>query len=81
MLIRKLQFSPKKENYFKLVNFFLNIVEYSFNAVKNCGVTSLGVRGENSVVVITQKKIPVNFFLLICFAWFTFEITFNIIPI
>jgi 20S proteasome subunit alpha 1 len=37
------------------------ILEYSFNAVKNCGVTSLGVRGENSVVVITQKKIPVNF--------------------
>ena len=37
------------------------ILEYSFNAVKNCGVTSIAVRGENSVVTITQKKIPVNF--------------------
>ena len=35
------------------------ILEYSFNAVKNCGVTSIAVRGENSVVTITQKKIPV----------------------
>jgi 20S proteasome subunit alpha 1 len=33
-------------------------VEYSFNAVKNSGYTSVGVRGKDSVVVITQKKIP-----------------------
>jgi 20S proteasome subunit alpha 1 len=32
-------------------------IEYSFNAVKNSGFTSLGVRGKNSVVVITQKKV------------------------
>ena len=28
-------------------------VEYSFNAVKNSGFTSIGIRGKNSVVVIT----------------------------
>lgn len=36
----------------------LKQVEYSFNAVKNAGYTSVGVRGKDSVVVITQKKIP-----------------------
>lgn len=33
-------------------------IEYSFNAVKNSGYTSIGVRGKDSVVVVTQKKIP-----------------------
>lgn len=33
-------------------------VEYSFNAVKNSGYTSVGVRGKDCVVVVTQKKIP-----------------------
>ena len=36
-------------------------IEYSFNAVKNAGFTSIGVRGKDSVVVVTQKKIPVFF--------------------
>ena len=63
MQIKKSQYSQKKENCFKLViikNNFKKKLEYSFNAVKNCGITSLAVRGENSVVAITQKKIPVN---------------------
>ncbi len=63
MQTRKLPSSPKKENYSKQVLETLIIQEYSFNAVKNCGVTSLGVRGENSVVVVTQKKIPVYFLI------------------
>ena len=33
-------------------------VEYSFTAVKNSGYTSVGVKGESSVYVVTQKKIP-----------------------
>lgn len=33
-------------------------VEYSFTAVKNSGYTSVGVKSKDSVVVITQKKIP-----------------------
>eukprot|EP00740_Mantoniella_antarctica_P019229 CAMPEP_0198703986 /NCGR_PEP_ID=MMETSP1468-20131203/389662_1 /TAXON_ID=1461545 /ORGANISM="Mantoniella sp, Strain CCMP1436" /LENGTH=249 /DNA_ID=CAMNT_0044462771 /DNA_START=61 /DNA_END=810 /DNA_ORIENTATION=- len=33
-------------------------VEYAFKAIKSVGVTSIGVRGKDSVVVVTQKKIP-----------------------
>lgn len=32
-------------------------VEYSFTAVKNSGFTTVGVRGKDSVYVITQKKL------------------------
>lgn len=32
-------------------------VEYAFKAVRNAGVTSIGVRGKDSVVFVTQKKV------------------------
>lgn len=31
-------------------------------------MTSVGVRGENSAVVITQKKIPVSVFMFLIFS-------------
>jgi len=34
--------------------------EYAFKAVKSSGVTSIGVRGKDSVCVVTQKKVPVR---------------------
>ncbi len=34
--------------------------EYAFKAVKSAGVTSIGVRGKDSVCVVTQKKVPVS---------------------
>ncbi len=34
-------------------------VEYAFKAVKTSGETSVGVRGDNSCCVVTQKKLPV----------------------
>ena len=42
--------------------------EYAFKAVKSVGVTSIAVRGKDSVCFVTQKKVPVRIissFLLI----------------
>eukprot|EP00884_Botryococcus_braunii_P001384 jgi/Botrbrau1/11246/Bobra.0038s0018.1 len=33
-------------------------VEYAFKAAKSAGITSIGVRGKDSVAVVTQKKVP-----------------------
>lgn len=37
-----------------------DFVEYAFKAVKAAGITSIGVRGKDSVCVVTQKKVPVS---------------------
>lgn len=40
--------------------FFDDWIEYAFKAVKAAGITSIGVRGKDSVCVVTQKKVPVS---------------------
>lgn len=34
--------------------------EYAFKAVKAAGITSIAVRGKDSVCVVTQKKVTVR---------------------
>lgn len=36
------------------------VAEYAFKAVRTTGVTSIAVRGKDSVVFVTQKKVQVR---------------------
>ena len=36
------------------------LIEYAFKAIKTGGTTAIGVKGKNSCVVVTEKKVPVS---------------------
>lgn len=44
-----------------------SFLEYAMKAVNQGGATSVGVRGTDSVAIVTQKKIPVGAFLFLLF--------------
>ena len=53
--------SSTKSSYDRFISIFspegkLYQVEYALNAVSNCGVTALAIRGKNAVVLLSQRK-------------------------
>ncbi len=61
---------------FVVCGFVFGFSEYAFKAVKAAGITSIGVRGKDSVCFVTQKKVPVcsetlfGSTLLLCCLWY-----------
>ena len=62
-MLRKLNIACSKEQYDRGVNTFspegrIYQIEYAFKAAQGFGQTSIAIRGKDSVVVCTEKKVP-----------------------
>ena len=71
---------PSKLNDFSHENssfHLLPFIEYAIKAALSEGLTSIGVRGGSSCVVVIPKKIPVEFSKSMNFASLNFDRTFH----
>lgn len=67
-MIAKLQFFHLRDVYTKSVrkarypifNYLYTFVEYAFKAISNEGLVSIGVKGADCAVVISQRKVAVR---------------------
>ena len=48
-----------------IIKLHTQTTEYAFKAAKAAGNTAIGVRGADSVAVITQKKVPVRSWFMV----------------
>lgn len=53
--------SLQREDSIKLVYPSIELIEYAFRAVKTSGITSVGVKGQDCVCLVTEKRVPVYF--------------------